>query len=179
MAEDVEQALEEHGADDQVGRSLEVDDAHSTHVALALQEAAHRTGEELAAERGAVDLDEEPLEECRIADEVREHREEGDLDRVGTTDDGPQAVDDVCDTWLDCIGVVRGGDPIESPYERGQEELVLVGEVVVEDAVGEPGRARDVAARDGDGPSLGEEGLCRVEQASADLVGRGSGPLGP
>ena len=118
-------------------------------------------------------IHEEATEEWRVPDEVGEHRQDRDLDFVGATDDLGQ-------TCLDGgligrgQGAVRGRQPIEPPDQRGQEQIVLVGEVVVEDPVGEPRRTGNVAARDRRRPAIGEEMLCGVDQAGADVACRRS-----
>ena len=63
---------------------------------------------------------------------------------------------------------------IEPADQRGEEQVVLVGEMVVEDADGQLGRVGDVPTRDRARAVVRQERLGRVEQAAADLFRRWS-----
>jgi hypothetical protein len=69
------------------------------------------------------------------------------------------------------LGPERLDQPFEAPDERGHDELVLVVEVVVEEAVRDGRPPGDVAGRDRGGLPLGEEGLCRIEEPAPELLG--------
>ena len=68
------------------------------------------------------------------------------------------------------VGLDPRAQLLGSPGERGHEVVLLGGEVVVEQRLGDPGRARDLRHRDLVVGVLGEQPRPELEQAPAALV---------
>ena len=70
VTEDVDEGLDEDGAENDVGRRDRVDRSQLTARLLRADALDDRTTQRIAAKRRSVDFDEEPLEEGWVADKV-------------------------------------------------------------------------------------------------------------
>jgi hypothetical protein len=172
LAEHIDQALQEDGADQQVGGGIGIERSEPAETLLGCEMVCDRAHEHVAAQGRPMDLGHESMEQGWITDEVGEHRQDGYLELVRPSNEVVYAI-----LRGACTGDRQAGDVLleevfEAPKEARDEQLGLVGEVVVEDAVGQPCRSSDVAARDRLRPALSQEGIGRVKEAPADLERR-------
>jgi hypothetical protein len=182
--DEVLERREEGRADEEVGRGEWVCIADPPIATLGGEVPLDGVHEDVRAQGRTVDLGHEPAEEGRLREDVGEHRKRGGMEPVRAGHEAGEARFEV--GWGSAgrpglqLSVERADEALEPPDERRQDEIVLVGEVVVEDAVRDAGFAGDVARRDGRRLALRDEGLRRNQQPAPELEGsRGSPTDGP
>ena len=139
----------------------------------------HRADELRPAERLAVDLHHEAAQERRLREEARHQRQRVQVELERGLGEGAEIPLQRVRARLWQPRLEPLDEAREAADVRFEHQLVLVREVVVEHAVGNPGRACELARRQSRRGPLREQALGRSEQVLAQVAALGDGRSPP